>query len=403
MILHPSRYSRDGLLFGGLYLKKTFLLITALALTLCSCGETDIKPLETMPSSASQTVLTQTEAALTETLQTSAGQTVTEQTAPSQTETEQTAPEQTQTEQTTTEQTTTEQTTTEQTTSKETRTVTEKVTEAPKTEPKQKLPHEQHYCYATALCCLDNGEILYSHNLTSYTAPASLTKLLTTLVMLNYLGADDVITVGNEVTMVQPYSSLCWLAAGQRIKVRDLVKGMLMCSGNDAAYVAAVNTARAYKGDSSISDQEAVKIFVGLMNDYAAKLKMYDSKFVNPEGWDNDAQHTTVADLIKLASHAAQNSVIREAVKDPKTTVYFLSGGSYEWTNTNYLLDPSSPYYMSGAYGMKTGTTSLAGKCLISLFTVNGKSYLNVMVGAQNDDDRFYEAHSARDYVLSMQ
>ena len=96
-------------------------------------------------------------------------------------------------------------------------------------------------------------------------------------------------------------SSLCLIKAGHRLKLRDLLTGMLMCSGNDAAYTVAVNVARDVSGDRSMSDADAVAYFVQLMNDYAIQIGASNSNFTTPDGWDHTQQHTTICDLARIA------------------------------------------------------------------------------------------------------
>ena len=248
---------------------------------------------------------------------------------------------------------------------------------------------ESPYCKAAVLKCLDGKQIMYMDNIDDKTAPASLTKLLTASVALNYLDKNTLITVGTELELVQPYSSLCLIQQGHRLKLYDLLTGMLMASGNDAAYTVAVNTARAVKGDASMSDEDAVTYFTGLMNDYAAKIGMKNSHFVNPEGWDDDSQYTTVSDLLTLAEYAYSVPEIREITGVQSKTVTFDSGEIADWVNSNCLLDTGSDYYMAEAKGMKTGTTLAAGNCLIGVFVVKGKTYISVVVGCNEHEDRY--------------
>ena len=246
------------------------------------------------------------------------------------------------------------------------------------------------YCRAAALKCLDSGELLYSDNINERIAPASLTKLLTASVALHYLSPDTVVTVGSELSLVKPYSSLCLISPGHRLKLYDLLTGMLMASGNDAAYTVAVTTARAVSPDgNNMSDREAVSYFTGLMNDYAASIGMKNSHFTSPEGWDDEGQYTTVSDLLTLAGHAFSIPEIRTITGTYQKKVYFVSGENITWTNTNALLNPNSRYYRSDAAGIKTGTTENAGYCLISAFVQNGKTYISAVTGCNSDNDRY--------------
>lgn len=244
-------------------------------------------------------------------------------------------------------------------------------------------------CRAAALVCADSGELLYGDNINVRTAPASLTKLLTAQVALKYLSPDTVITVGSEQSLVKSGSSLCLIQRGHRLRLYDLLTGMLMASGNDAAYTVAVAAARAARPDESMTDIQAVQYFAELMNSYAADIGMTQSHFVNPEGWDDEQQYTTVSDLLILAQRAWSVKEIREITGTSRRYVVFASGENITWNNSNALLDKSSPYYNADAAGMKTGTTAAAGNCLIAVFRRNGSTYISAVTGCGSNEDRY--------------
>ena len=242
---------------------------------------------------------------------------------------------------------------------------------------------------AAAFACVQDEELLYGDNINERIAPASLTKLLTASVALHYLSPDTVITVGSEHNLVKAGSSLCLIQQGHRLKLYDLLTGMLMASGNDAAYTVAVATARAVKSDTAMTDSQAVTYFAELMNDYANSIGMRNSHFTTPEGWDDDKQYTTVSDLLILANHAFAIPEIKTITGTYQKKVYFVSGENITWTNTNALLNPNSAYYCANAVGIKTGTTASAGNCLIAAFERNGKTYLSAVVGCSASNDRY--------------
>ncbi len=243
-------------------------------------------------------------------------------------------------------------------------------------------------CKADALYCVEDGELLYGENSDVTIAPASLTKLITASTALKYLDPDEVCTVGTELALVQPDSSLCLISEGQQLTLYDLVAGMLLPSGNDAAYSVAVNTARKVSS-SQLTDEQAVTYFVDLMNSLAQEIGMKSSHFANPEGWDNDGHYTTAADLARLGSYALSVPVIRELVSTPKYNTQFISGEFIEWTNGNKLIHPESDYYCKYAVGMKTGMTDNAGCALVAAFEYNGKTYVTSTVGCTDDRERY--------------
>lgn len=244
-------------------------------------------------------------------------------------------------------------------------------------------------CTAAVFACVDDAELLYGDNINEHIAPASLTKLLTASVALHYLSPDTVVTVGSEQSLVKSGSSLCLIKPGHKLKLYDLLTGMLMASGNDAAYTVAVTTARAVKSDTAMTDSQAVSYFAELMNSYASSIGMNNSHFTTPEGWDDASQYTTVYDVLILANHAFSIPEIKTITGTYQKKVYFVSGENITWTNTNALLNPSSTYYCSDAVGIKTGTTANAGNCLIAAFERNGKTYLSAVVGCGTGNDRY--------------
>lgn len=244
-------------------------------------------------------------------------------------------------------------------------------------------------CKSSVLYSVDDTTIIYSDTIHQRIAPASLTKLLTACVALKYADTDTIYTVGSEQWLVSPYSSLCYLQTGNMLSLEDLITGMLMASGNDAAYTIAVSVARELNPDKYMSDDEAVQYFCSLMNDFASELGMTNSNFVNPDGWDNEEQYTTAEDLIKLAEYVITVPKIMEITGTYQKYVTICSGESYSWTNSNLLIDPYSNYYCENAVGLKTGTTLNAGNSLIAVFKVDGKMYISVVLGCLSDNDRY--------------
>lgn len=240
-----------------------------------------------------------------------------------------------------------------------------------------------------AFYCVEDHEFLYSKKADERIAPASLTKLLTASVALYYISPDEVFTVGSEQELVPAKSSRCLILPGHRLKLYDLITGMLLASGNDAAYTVAVSTARALNPEISMTDSEAVDHFCGLMNDFAKKLGMKNSHFTTPDGSDSDDQYTTVTDLLLLSEYALSVPDIYEISSAYQKYVIFESGENITWTNSNKLLCPDSRFYSEYALGMKTGTTNRAGKCLIAVFVKNGKTYISIVVGCFTDSDRY--------------
>lgn len=236
--------------------------------------------------------------------------------------------------------------------------------------------------------CVDTDEILFKQNTDEKISPASLTKILTACVALNYISPDTVFTVGTEINMIKPHSSLCLLNKGHRLTLKDLITGLLMASGNDAAYTIAVNSAREIS-NNKISDREALSYFCSLMNSFAEKIGMKSSNFTNPDGWDDENQYTTISDLIVLTKYALTVDLIRSIAGTKEKYVVFSSGENVTWKNTNQLLHPESKHYNEYACGIKTGTTNNAGNCLIAFFVKNNLSYIGIVHGCATSDERY--------------
>lgn len=274
--------------------------------------------------------------------------------------------------------------TTKQTTTRILTTVvtTETVTEV-STEPPIKL-------YKSAVVCAANSDTpVFADNIHDSIAPASMTKLMTACIALEYMNPDDILEVGSELSYVQPFSSMCNILPNQQFTLYDLLTGLLLSSGNDAAYTIAVNTARSETKNPDMSDAEAIEHFCGLMNKLAAELEMTNTHFSTPDGWDHHQQLTTVHDLMKLAKHALKIKEIQEITATPKKTVTAKTGESFEWENSNRLLHKESDYYCPYAIGTKTGSTVLAGNCLISEFYINARNYIIIVTGCPTDESRF--------------
>ena len=249
--------------------------------------------------------------------------------------------------------------------------------------------------------CYDCEEqrFLFEKNAYAHIAPASLTKIVTACVALQYADPSVVFTVGDEVNLVEKDSSLCFILPGHQVTLYDLLCGMLLVSGNDAAYTVAVNVARTVSG-SSLTAQEGVAYFTELMNDFAASHGMINSHFVNPEGWDDPNQYMSAHDIAIAADVAMGLAPFREIVAKTEYSALFVSGQTIEWKNTNQMLNSASPFFTPGVIGGKTGTTEKAGKCLFAAFRDDAHSLISVSMGNVTEEDRYYSVREMFDTVL---
>ena len=248
---------------------------------------------------------------------------------------------------------------------------------------------EDPECRGAALYAMGGKKLLYSDKIDDKVAPASLTKLLTAALALKYVNAEAVFPVGSEQALVNANSSLCGLLVGDELTLQDLVTGLLMSSGNDAAYTIAVSTARVHSNNPDMTDSEAVDYFCGMMNNFADYIGMKKSHFSTPDGWDDANQYTTVSDLLILTEYALSVPEISDVVGIYSKEVSTVDGRSLAWENSNELLNPGSPYYTEGVFGVKTGTTDVAGNSLIAVYKKNRRTYISIVVGCDTDDERY--------------
>ena len=237
------------------------------------------------------------------------------------------------------------------------------------------------------LYCADDNSILYQKNIDDETASASLIKLLTALTALTNCNIDQVFTVGDEIDLISEESSICELEKGWQVSLRELLYGMLLPSGNDAAYCIAANVARQITHSSS--PEYNVGVFVDMMNEIARQLGMYDTVVKTPDGFDEEGQYTTVRDLLTLARAAMQNVLIAEICSVASYDFSPEAGEWLTWENTNRFLTPTHRYYDARVTGLKGGFTDDAGSCLIASARVNETDYIIVLTGVENFNDRY--------------
>lgn len=203
--------------------------------------------------------------------------------------------------------------------------------------------------------------VSYAQNIYEKLYPASTTKILTAYVALKYGDLDQKITVSQELlNSLDPKSSVCGLKAGDTLTLEQLLYGLMLCSGNDAA----VTIAQAVSGN--------VEQFADLMNREAQLLGATHSHFVNPHGLPDEDHYTTVYDLYLIFNAAISDarfvSIINSASYQAVYTDVTGNTVTQTWTNTNKYLngEVKTPNGIT-VIGGKTGTTGAAGYCLVLL------------------------------------
>lgn len=226
---------------------------------------------------------------------------------------------------------------------------------------------------------LDTGGVLYQLDAHGRRAPASLLKVATALVALEHLGLDQMVTVPVSINQLPWDSTRMGLRPGERLTVRELLYGLFLNSGNDAAI--------------TLSEAAVPRTtFMALMNAKAATLGLVDTHFVNPIGLDDPGQYTSAADLARAAIELTTRfPVVAAIASTPSLTLpATATHHAYALDNLNQLIRT-----YPGATGLKTGWTGRAGGCLIATASRGGRHLLVVVMGSPNI---FHEAASLLDY-----
>lgn len=259
--------------------------------------------------------------------------------------------------------------------------------EAKKLKVTDQMPELSLEAGAACLFSLDDDMILYEKNGTDRVVPASTAKLLTALTVLKYCGTDEVLTAGEEISLISRGASTASLKAGMRGSIRTFLGAMLIPSGNDAAYSLANYTGHKILGDENASTADAIAAFVEAMNAYGAELELEDSNFVTPDGDQADNQYTTARDMVRIAKACMGNETIMEIVKGKSFRALF-ENADITYQNSNQLVRPGDTYYYEGAVGLKTGSVDDA-KCLVGALEADGRRYVAAVM--QDTDEGRYK------------
>lgn len=225
------------------------------------------------------------------------------------------------------------------------------------------------------------GDIVYQRDADTPRPIASATKLMTALLAIERLALDDVLTAVPYQALAA--ESVIGLHQGDRMKARDLLRGLLLASGNDAAETLAVGIA---------GSKEA---FVRLMNDRARRLGLTDTRFTNPIGLDEPGNHSSASDLVKLALVLRRSAFFRETTDLPRATLT-TGGRTLTVVNRNTLVRDVP--FMDG---IKTGHTAQAGYVLIGSATRAGVSLVSVVLGEPSEAARDSDTLALMRYGLA--
>ena len=208
---------------------------------------------------------------------------------------------------------------------------------------------------------------------------ASTTKIMTAIIVVENSNLDDVIEVSAKAAGTG--GSRLGLKKGDEISMRDLLYGLMLRSGNDAA----VAIAEHISGN--------LESFADLMNAKANELNLKDTHFVTPHGLDNPEHYTTAYELAKIADYALKNKVIASVVATKYYTIN-INGYPKDLCNTNELLGN-----VNGVNGVKTGFTNNAGRCLVTSINRNGFNIITVVIQADTKKDRTKDSINLIEYI----
>jgi len=233
---------------------------------------------------------------------------------------------------------------------------------------------------AAALIDVTSGRILYSNRGDEPMLIASTTKILTAIIAIEQGDLDSMVTVSSRAAGKE--GSSIYLKAGEKMKLKDMLYGLMLRSGNDAATAIAEHVGGSLDG------------FVFLMNAKSEEIGMTHSHFANPSGLDQKGHYASANDMARLAAYALHNATFREIVSTKvKTAPNPGEEWDYRWVNKNKILN-----MYEGADGVKTGYTKQALRTLVSSATRNGRQLAAVTL---NDGDDWNDHAKLLDYGFS--
>lgn len=253
-------------------------------------------------------------------------------------------------------------------------------------------------------------KVLFEKSMREKRHPASLTKILTSLLILENLDSSDVITVGDEIDTLEKDSNKAGLKKGQKLTAHDLIWALMLPSGNDAAYTAAVHIARKKTGNTTMKVKEAVSFFADMMNTRARQIGAADSCFTNPDGYPDPNHYSTAYDMALISQEALKSDFFREVArtytyaKDQNRrakSVILDKDTESVWFNKNLLLNPKSKYFYQYATGIKTGYTLRAGYCLAASATKDDLDLVSVILNSDSEETRCMESRALFDYAFA--
>ena len=224
-------------------------------------------------------------------------------------------------------------------------------------------------------CCveIDTNTVLFEHNSRQKLPMASTTKVITAITVLENAGLSEIVEIDANCVGIE--GSSIYLKESEKYTVEDLLYGLMLRSGNDAAVALALHVGKSISG------------FCEMMNGICRKVGANNTNVTNPHGLNDENHYTTAEDLAKITAYALKNETFKQIVSTQKRiATELISGNKRSFINKNKLL-----YRDKNCYGVKTGYTKIAGRCLVSAFENDGMNLVCVVLNSPQMYERSEE------------
>ena len=250
-------------------------------------------------------------------------------------------------------------------------------------------------CKAWAIADGKTGKLLWGNNQSKRLDMASTTKIMTAYLVLRLAQSrpdilNETITFSHRADETR--GSTAGVRAGESLSAKELLYGLMLPSGNDASVALAEHFGDRFERNRGNQPDNPYQRFIAQMNRQAKQLGMQDTRFANPHGLTAEGHHTTASDLLRLAHQAMQLPRFRSYVSTRQHGCTLTNQAGQQrnviWKNTNRLLATE------GYLGVKTGTTTAAGACLVSAAQRGDRQLLMVVLGSSNSDARYTDSRN---------
>lgn len=252
----------------------------------------------------------------------------------------------------------------------------------------------------------ESGTIFYEKGMKEKMYPASMTKIVTALVVLDYFKADELVTVGKEINEVSLDSSKAGHKLGETLTVQNLLRGIIIPSGNDSANILATAVARRVEDNENLSFSKCEAIFTDLMNKKAEELGAINTHFSNAHGYHDEDHYSCAYDMALFSTAFMDNEILAEIASEEGFSGDGADGQlsdnpdavtqDYVWTSHNLLVTDNA-YQYPHAIGIKTGFTDEAGHCVAAAAEKDGRKLIAVVFNSP-DPGRWEDAAKLFEY-----